>query len=118
MTAVTDLDDLEAENRQMTLWVTEEAIQRAGEHAHPEWLAEARDAVYIVALRKPQFTTDDVWDAMAEVKVTTHEPRAIGAVMRSAAKEGICAPTLTYLNSRRRACHLRPLRVWKSLIYG
>lgn len=105
-------------DQQMTLWVTNDAIQRVGEHAHPEWLAEARDAVYVVALRLPQFTTDDVWDAMQDVEVTTHEPRALGAVMRAAAKEGICAPSLGYVNSRRRACHLRPLRVWKSLIYA
>lgn len=107
-----------SEPEQLALWATQDAIRRARENADPDWLTEAHTAVLAVSLRMRRFTTDDVWDAMAGTTATTHEPRALGSVMRKASRDGFCAPTGQYLKSRRRACHTRPLRVWKSLLFA
>ena len=50
-------------------------------------------AVAYVAQRQDSFISDDVWDALASAypDVTTHEHRAMGAVMRRAVAEGVCA---------------------------
>lgn len=95
---------------------TTAAINQAEDNADADWYAEALWAVLWLAKRKDYFTTDDVWEAMANIEATTHEPRAIGAVMRQASRDGQCTPTDYYNKSTRRACHSRPLRVWKSLI--
>jgi len=46
----------------------------------------------------------------------THEPRAMGAVMRSLARARVIEATDRTVESVRKANHRRPVRVWKSLI--
>lgn len=46
----------------------------------------------------------------------THEPRALGALMREAARAGDIEATDAWALSERVACHRRPLRVWRSLL--
>ena len=94
----------------------DEAIERVAGHANPDWLTEAMDTVISMAIRLDTFTTDDVWDHLASTGVTTHEPRAMGAVMVSAQRLGWVTATSHWRVSRRRSCHSRPLRVWKSLV--
>jgi hypothetical protein len=91
----------------------DEALDKVQSHANPEWMAEALDAVERLAGIHEEFTTDAVW---AVVKSKTSEPRAMGAVMRTATKRGFIAPTDLHRPSQRKASHRRPVRVWKSLI--
>lgn len=91
----------------------DQALEAVASNANPEWMAEALDAVERLAGIHEEFTTDAVW---AVVKSKTSEPRAMGAVMRIATKQGIIAPTDGHRPSERKASHRRPLRVWKSLV--
>jgi hypothetical protein len=96
--------------------VADEAVERVDRNADDEWKARALDAVRFVASARPLFTTDAVWWVLGS-DVQTHEPRAMGAVMRRAVKAGVCVPTDTYHRSTRAVNHARPLRVWRSLTY-
>lgn len=58
------------------------------------------------------FTTDDVWP---HVKTKGAEPRAMGAAMLRAAREDLITSTSRFRESRARACHNRPKRVWSKL---
>lgn len=98
--------------------VTEEAIDRVERNAHDEWLAAFRAAIEKVARGHLHFNTDPVWHEFEkEYPPTDQEPRAAGAVVRKAMKDGIIAPTDMYWNSNRKSCHRRPLRVYRSLIF-
>ena len=95
------------------------AIDRVEEHADQEWRDAATLAVEACALTRRHFTSDHVWQHMveADVTATTHEPRAMGAIMRAASNAGWCERTDVTKNSTRPQCHRRPLRVWRSLIH-
>lgn len=84
-----------------------------------DWYAAALQAIRALAARYARtgerFTTDDVWEALEARLVNTPEHRAMGAVMRDAARAGTIAPTANYQKSRRPACHARPVRVWVGL---
>lgn len=93
----------------------EEAIHRVEKHADDAWKEAALHAVASCARKRPFLTTDDVWAQMVGPD-ETHEPRAMGAVMRQAQAAGFIQPTFRYEQSLRVACHRRPLRVWQSLV--
>ncbi|MHB2029897.1 MAG: hypothetical protein ACYCPT_13950 [Acidimicrobiales bacterium] len=96
--------------------VTNSAIKRAEIHADGDWLAKAMESVRFCARMKPTFTTDDVWARLEFQRVEgTHEPRAMGAVMRHAKAEKIVMPTGEYRVSERIECHGRPVAVWRSM---
>lgn len=87
----------------------DESIKKVEENADAEWLEAAYEAVLKVAKRCDMFTSDDVW---AEVDLPAREPRAMGAVMMKAYRNGVIQPTTYWQESRRRSAHARPLRVW------
>ena len=89
------------------------AMSAAERHADPEWLAAAAKAVRGCAAVYNEFTSDDVWSALALMGKSTHEPRALGPVMRAAVRDGICQPTGHYRPSVREACHARPVMVYR-----
>lgn len=95
----------------------EEAINRVEAHANTEW----KDVAYLTAIRVAQqkrfFTSEEVWDALSG-DVRTHEPRAMGAVMRRLRKERIVEPTDQFVTSTSPLGHGRPSRVWRSLLDG
>jgi hypothetical protein len=100
---------------QLPLTATEardQAIQQVHDHAPPDWFRDALDAVLHTCRCKDFFTTDDVTPFVPPPP----EPRAWGAVMREAAKYGLCATTKVYQNSNSAVCHARPKRVWRSLL--
>lgn len=99
--------------------VTEEAICRAGENADESWQAAATVAVRDLALDRDSFTTDDFHALMAwrHPGLVTHDGRALGAVMRHAAKEGWCSASDQTTPSMRTVSHRRPVRVWVSQIW-
>ena len=94
---------------------TEEAIQRVSDHGEPEGKARLLAAVRRVAVRQGFFTTDDVW--ALEPLPGVHEPRVLGAVMRTAAAKGWIEKTERYEKSKRRDAHSNPKRVWRSLVW-
>lgn len=97
----------------------QEAVGRVAMHANPEWVQMAFQGVETLARIHAEFTTDNLWQFMETLGrgVSTHEPRALGPVMIAAQKRHWIAPTGRYEQSRRPACHLRPIAIWKSLIY-
>lgn len=56
------------------------------------------------------FTTDQLWAALGENRPP--EPRAMGAAIRQARREGLIWPTGTYQKSERPECHARPVPLW------
>jgi hypothetical protein len=94
----------------------DEALERVEENAHADWLMAAEWAVTGLAFNYEEFTSDDIWKAVNEQGFSTHEPRAMGAVMVKAARAGMIAPTDRWVQSKRTACHGRPIRVWRSLL--
>lgn len=92
---------------------TDEAIERVADNADVEWRARALEAVRRVALRKQTFIVDEVW---AELGEEPAEPRAMGAVMRAAAKAGLIVGTKEWHASERVTAHRNPRKVWQSLI--
>ena len=97
----------------------DEAIDRAEENANADWKEAAYLACCLVAEEQPLFTTDNVWQKMNYLfpKFATHEPRAMGAVMRRVASDNKICGTDDYVKSNRPECHHRPQMVWKSNIY-
>jgi hypothetical protein len=93
----------------------DEAVTRVGANADQAWAARALQAVGFLAMTQPTFTSDDVWAMLAD-SVTTHEPRALGFVLKRAASLGYCEATDAWVQSARPDCHARPIRVWRSLL--
>ncbi len=92
------------------------AIDRVEAAAREDWKEVALMVVEVVARDRELFTTDHVWAVMPG-DVSTPEPRAMGAIMRRAAREGYVTATDRHVLSNRPLCHRRPVRVWRSLIY-
>ena len=94
-----------------------EAIATAEAGATEWWLDYALGVVRSVAKRQELLTTDDIWrDMVHQGDQESGEPRALGAVMLRAKREGLIAPTAMHKDSERAVCHGRPLRVWRSLV--
>lgn len=58
------------------------------------------------------FTTDYLWE---QVDSEPKEPRAMGAVMTKAKKDGLISATGNYIKSRRAECHARPVMIWRRI---
>jgi threonine dehydrogenase-like Zn-dependent dehydrogenase len=90
------------------------AIATAAAGAGDAWLAAAVQRIGTVAATKLSFTTDDVWATLEAVGLRPREPRALGAAMKLAAKQGTIVATDMYRPSSRVECHARPVRVWRA----
>jgi hypothetical protein len=88
-----------------------EAIQRVSA-ANADWIAEHIGRVRDLARDHDTLTTDDVWPLVSNPS----EPRAMGALMVAAGREGFIEATPTTVKSERVECHARPIRVWRSLV--
>ena len=101
----------------LAIALAEQAIEQVGLNAGQLWAKEAYKVVILLSMNRMDFTTDHVWEWMNDLHptLTTHEPRAMGAIMRRASQSRLCVPTERYINSMRPECHRRPLRVWKGL---
>lgn len=96
-----------------------DGITRADIHASREWADTARVVLYTIAMRQSQFTSADVDIEMMRdfPNVKTHEKRAMGAVVRWAAKNKYVVITDRVLNDPRPNCHSQCVRILQSLIY-
>lgn len=92
--------------------VTERSINYAGNFADPDWRREAEAAVQILIRKGEPFSTDEVWRLLEGSSAKTHEPRAMGAVMRKFVKEGLI-DSIGYQKTTRRESHRRPIAVWR-----
>ena len=95
----------------------DDGIRRAAEHAADSWRFHAEQAVLRAARKLPELTVDDVQLEMP-VEITTHEGRAMGAVMLAAAKVGWIQPTDRFKPGNQPKSHRNPRRVWKSLVWS
>lgn len=93
----------------------DEALERVEYNAHREWLSCAYAAGKHIASYAEPFTADDIRHMM-EVHypgVTTHEPRAMGAIMNKLKRAGVITPTDRFIPSTRKERHNGPIRVWQ-----
>ena len=94
------------------------AMAQVDAAAPPDWRSDAEQAVLYVARRRERFTTDAVWAVLDNWLVAQPpEPRALGPLMKSACSWGWCEPTPVWHLSVRPACHRRPVRVYRSLVF-
>lgn len=93
----------------------DEALARVEANADVEWKLAAELVVHLLAAQLGTFTSDDVWEGLVDGSASTHEPRALGAVLKRVAKDGVIAPTDEWRISRRPECHGRPVRVWRAI---
>lgn len=94
----------------------DKAIAQVATNTDTAWAAQTLDIIKQIATDTFDFTTDDIWQALAETSLPTpHEPRALGALMLTAQRAGLIAPTDRYRQSQRPKCHARPIRVWQAV---
>ena len=91
----------------------DDALERVERNAMEAWKREALAAVERTCRELPEFFADDIWDRGLD---STREDRALGPIMRTAARNGWCVKTDRVRPSKR--SHLSGKPVWKSLIYG
>lgn len=91
-----------------------QALNRVECAASDDWKRIALDAIHRCALSMPTFTTDDVWRVLVETDARTHEPRALGALMRTAARKGWICDAGASQKSDQVSCHGRKKAVWRS----
>jgi len=87
-------------------------ITYAGNAASQDWMTAAADWITLLPAGY-RFTTDELWHHLGGLELTTHEPRALGAVIRSARRNGSIRGTGRYVTSVRPECHARPIPVWE-----
>lgn len=93
-----------------------DGMGRAAENAHEDWVAAAEAGVFQAARQLPAVTSDDVFDRIPD-GITTHEHRAMGPVMLTAARSGWLIKTGEMVPCRRPERHLGDVRVWRSLLF-
>lgn len=94
----------------------DEAIQRVNAHADPDWKDTAYATGYRIASCQESLLSEDIWQALSDQGVHTHEPRAMGAVMRRLHADKVIQPTDQFVKSPSPLGHGRPSRIWKSLL--
>jgi len=93
----------------------DDAMSRVDEHAPDAWKIEADAAIVWLARTRAEFTTDDVWQYLADGDVPMPpEPRALGPRMLAAAKRGVVGRTDRVVTCKRPERHGAPIRVWSS----
>ena len=96
-----------------------DGMGRAERHADPYWWSCMLEAGREAALRKPYLYTDDIvrWCKEHHPNASTHEPRAIGPLMRELCRTEVILPTQDWVQSTQAQCHRRPMQVWFSLSF-
>jgi hypothetical protein len=86
-------------------------ITTAGRRADPRWYAEAERAIAVLSRSRAPFTAATI-AAMMDWNVGTPEPRAMGCVVRAAARAGKIKPTGNWRAGQWSRNHGRPQREW------
>ena len=93
----------------------QEALERVDCNADLAWKDTARQVLLETALLKDELTSEDVWQRLSSHDVETHEPRAMGAVMKWGAAQHVIEPTDRFVSGTAVSRHKAPIRVWRSL---
>jgi len=93
----------------------ESAIKRVGDNAEHDWKDVAYESVLRTASELDSFIVDEVWKRMPK-GYSTHENRAMGAIIRKAVSDGVIAKTDQYRPSAKKSSHGAIRSVWRSLI--
>lgn len=104
---------IERNTEQIDLFQALELVESAMDR---EWGEAAYARVKYLCQTRVEFTTDEIWSHLDTLDCKTGESRALGAVMRNAAKDGLCVSTGRFVKSNRPECHSRPICVWRSLV--
>ena len=92
----------------------DEAIKKATIHADRQWYDAAYSIGVTLSKTLNELISEDIFDQIP-AGLTTHEPRAMGGVMRALKAAGHIEPTDRYVKSPSMVGHGRPSRVWKCL---
>lgn len=92
----------------------DQAIKQATKNANQQWWDAAYATGLMLSKRQPTLISEDIFEAMPP-GVGTHEPRAMGGIMRALKKAGRIEPTDQYIKSPSIYGHGRPSRVWRCL---
>ena len=93
--------------------LAQEGMSRAEDNADEGWLRAARLELAALIQAAEPFTTDHIWYRLERLGVHTHEPRALGALIRQAAKAGLIQ-RISYTPTTRPEAHARPIPVWQA----
>lgn len=100
-------------------WQRDEAMARGAKGAAEPAKIAALWATVRCAQRFLEFTSDEVFEEIQRHHLPQfHDGRVMGTIMREAAKHGYIERTDRTRTSRQASNHARPVRVWRSLIYG
>jgi len=92
--------------------ITEEAIERVGEHANKAWKREVMEVITDLCTKKSHFSADDVQERLTE---KTHNNSALGSMLKKAEKLGFCRPD-GVVRSKRKGRHQGLLVLWRSCL--
>lgn len=97
----------------------DEAVERVESAADGRFNDQAFHALDRVARRIRLFIVDDVWKELGadQAIASTHDKRAMGAVMQRGRREGLIMATADFKASAQKQCHANPRRIWSSLVY-
>lgn len=93
----------------------DEALKRVEENAHNEWKKAAIAALEQVCRENEYFTSDDLAEKMGDNR--PREPRAFGAMILYAPRNGWAEATGRHIRSAQPSTHRSPRTVWRSLLY-
>lgn len=101
--------------------VDDDTLRALATHARRRWLDLVLSKVKVLAPKKSEFTTDDVWALLeadgAGASMRVIDGRLMGAALLEAKKLRIVVLTDRVKKSVRRECHSRPIAVWRSVVY-
>tara|TARA_B110000495_G_C22764484_1_gene447556 strand:+ start:168 stop:710 length:543 start_codon:yes stop_codon:yes gene_type:complete len=93
----------------------DEAIDQVEEAANQTWKDTATRAVKWRAKLGINFTSDQIWADIEGHVQPPREPRAMGAIMRKAVRDGLIVSTPNTVTSTKASNHKRPVRVWSPI---
>jgi hypothetical protein len=91
----------------------DKAIRRGSHAADPAWVAAANQIMWDLCASSVEFTTDEAMEALEELGVETHDPRALGGVVRRFLNKGLMTEVGTTKSRRRHGARI-PIYVGSS----
>lgn len=96
----------------------EESLEQVKANANRLWMEAAKRIVYDLCGSRKEFTTDEIWQELDKTMHKTHEGRALGAIMREAARNGWCRKSGRWTKTKRENCHGSDIPIWESDIFA
>ena len=97
----------------------DQALELVEANADDEWKEAAGRAVRWLARTAPELTSEDVIHALDihYPELSTHEPRALGSIMKRAKRDGFIEPTDRFVKAQPVSRHSGTVRVWRSMVH-